>query len=60
MKKFSARPREKAAAEENSFLHDVLAGLSSKPKWMAAKHFYDAEGSRLFEPMIRIRRAESS
>src|SRR6185312_4996564 len=54
MKKFSAKPREKAAAEENSFLQDVLTGLSSKPKWMAAKHFYDAEGSRLFERIMRL------
>lgn len=54
MKKFSARPRERAAAEENSFLQDVLTGLSSKPKWMAAKHFYDAEGSRLFERIMQL------
>jgi dimethylhistidine N-methyltransferase len=54
MKKFSARPREKAAAEENSFLQDVLTGLSSKPKWMAAKHFYDAEGSKLFERIMQL------
>lgn len=54
MKKFSTKPREKAAAEENSFLQDVLTGLSSKPKWMAAKHFYDAEGSRLFERIMQL------
>ena len=54
MKKFSVKPREKAAAEENSFLRDVLTGLSSKPKWMAAKHFYDAEGSRLFERIMQL------
>jgi len=54
MKKFSARPREKAAAEENSFLQDVLTGLSSRPKWMAAKHFYDAEGSKLFERIMQL------
>jgi len=54
MKKFSTKPREKAAAEENSFLQDVLTGLSSRPKWMAAKHFYDAEGSKLFERIMQL------
>jgi dimethylhistidine N-methyltransferase len=54
MKKFSVKPRERAAAEENSFLQDVITGLSSKPKWMAAKHFYDAEGSKLFERIMQL------
>jgi ergothioneine biosynthesis protein EgtB len=32
-----------------SFLADVVAGLSRTPKSLPSKHFYDAEGSRLFE-----------
>lgn len=31
------------------FLADVLEGLSRSPKSLPSKHFYDAEGSRLFE-----------
>src|SRR5581483_1852003 len=53
MKKISVQPRTRAA-EENSFLNDVIAGLSARPKWMAAKHFYDAEGSRLFERIMSL------
>jgi dimethylhistidine N-methyltransferase len=54
MKKNSLQPRVPVAVEENSFLHDVIAGLSSRPKWMAAKHFYDTEGSRLFEKIMQL------
>lgn len=54
MKKNSLQPRVAIAAEENSFLQDVIAGLSSTPKWMAAKHFYDTEGSRLFEKIMQL------
>ena len=32
-----------------SFLADVVAGLYRTPKSLPSKHFYDAEGSRLFE-----------
>src|SRR5579885_563287 len=53
MKKISVQPRPEAD-EENSFLRDVITGLSAQPKWMAAKHFYDAEGSRLFERIMRL------
>src|SRR6185312_15818277 len=57
MKKISVKPRPQVAPGENvenSFLQDVLKGLSSTPKWMAAKHFYDAEGSRLFERIMQL------
>jgi dimethylhistidine N-methyltransferase len=54
MKKNSLQPRVPVAVEENSLVHDVIAGLSSAPKWMAAKHFYDTEGSRLFERIMQL------
>jgi dimethylhistidine N-methyltransferase len=57
MKKVFAKPRSQVAPDENaenSFLQDVLKGLSSTPKFMMAKHFYDAEGSRLFERIMSL------
>ena len=37
----------------DDILGDVLAGLSSTPKRLPSKYFYDAEGSRLFEQITR-------
>jgi dimethylhistidine N-methyltransferase len=54
MKKSALKKRPLAADEENPFLRDVLAGMSAQPKWMAAKHFYDAEGSRLFDEITKL------
>lgn len=57
MKTALARTRTiagKPHAETASFRQDVVAGLSSRPKWMSAKHFYDAEGSRLFEQIMKL------
>ena len=39
---------------ENSFLSEVIAGLSASPKTLSAKYFYDAEGSRLFEAICAL------
>jgi L-histidine Nalpha-methyltransferase len=33
---------------------DVLRGLSDTPKWLSAKLFYDAEGSRLFDAITEL------
>jgi dimethylhistidine N-methyltransferase len=33
----------------NTFAHDVLAGLTARPKILLPKYFYDELGSRLFE-----------
>ncbi len=54
MKRAVTKPRIEDAEPENAFLRDVIAGLSARPKWMAAKHFYDAEGSRLFERIMGL------
>jgi dimethylhistidine N-methyltransferase len=37
-----------------SFLEDVLAGLSSSPKTLPPKYFYDERGSRLFERICEL------
>ena len=34
--------------KQNTFAEDVLAGLTSTPKSLSSKYFYDDEGSRLF------------
>jgi len=38
-----------AAEDRSAFAEDLLAGLSATPKRIPPKHFYDPEGSRLFE-----------
>lgn len=36
------------------FRHDLIAGLTSKPKTVSPKWFYDEAGSRLFEDITRV------
>ena len=43
-----------ARAPAGSFLADVIAGLSSQPKRLSPKYFYDATGSELFEAITRL------
>lgn len=43
-----------AAVAADSFLDDVVAGLSLPQKALPPKYFYDAEGSRLFEAICRL------
>src|SRR6187551_1179119 len=40
--------------ELTQFAEDVLAGLSSTPKQLSSKYFYDDEGSRLFQEIMRL------
>src|SRR5215813_13425071 len=40
--------------EHETFLADVIAGLTDNPKRLGAKYFYDAEGSRLFEEITGL------
>ena len=44
----------RAAADHLEFLRDVVEGLSRRPKTLPCRHFYDAEGSRLFERIMRL------
>ncbi|MEI7560117.1 MAG: L-histidine N(alpha)-methyltransferase, partial [Actinomycetes bacterium] len=39
---------------ERSLPGDVLEGLTSSPKCIAPKHFYDARGSVLFEQITKL------
>ena len=38
----------------NSFAHDVDAGLSAVKKHLSSKYFYDDEGSRLFQKIMEL------
>lgn len=40
--------------EFTQFAADVLAGLSSSPKVLSSKYFYDDEGSRLFQEIMTL------
>lgn len=40
--------------ELTQFADDVLRGLSSTPKQLSSKYFYDDEGTRLFQEIMRL------
>jgi dimethylhistidine N-methyltransferase len=40
--------------ELTQFAEDVLAGLTSTPKALSSKYFYDDEGSRLFREIMKL------
>lgn len=40
--------------EFNQFADDVLRGLSATPKSLSSKYFYDDEGSRLFQEIMKL------
>ena len=39
---------------ENDFKSDVQKGLSSSPKFLSSKYFYDDKGSAIFEEIMRM------
>ena len=41
-------------SQPNTFADDVLRGLSSNPKFLSSKYFYDDEGSRLFQEIMKL------
>ncbi|MEO8071795.1 MAG: L-histidine N(alpha)-methyltransferase [Acidobacteriota bacterium] len=40
--------------KKDTFAEDVLIGLSSNPKYLSSKYFYDDEGSRLFQEIMKV------
>jgi L-histidine Nalpha-methyltransferase len=42
------------ATKHSTFAEDVLNGLSSEPKSLSSKYFYDDEGSRLFRKIMEL------
>jgi len=43
-----------SAIKQNTFADDVLRGLSAAPKFLSSKYFYDDEGSRLFQEIMKL------
>lgn len=46
--------RTSLSPELNQFAADVLAGLSASPKFLSSKYFYDDEGTRLFQEIMKL------
>ncbi len=42
----------KTQLKSTGFLHDVLNGLGSKPKYLESKYFYDAAGDKIFQQIM--------
>jgi L-histidine Nalpha-methyltransferase len=42
------------AIKQNTFAEDILEGLSGDPKSLSSKYFYDDEGSRLFQEIMKL------
>ncbi len=42
------------STETNTFASDVLTGLTSEPKELSSRYFYDDEGSRLFMEIMKL------
>lgn len=43
-----------SSPELTQFAEDVLRGLTSTPKTLSSKYFYDDEGSRLFQEIMKL------
>lgn len=42
------------AIKQSTFAKDIFKGLSSEPKFLSSKYFYDDEGSRLFQQIMDL------
>lgn len=40
--------------KQNTFADDIFEGLSANPKFLSSKYFYDDEGSRLFQRIMKL------
>ncbi len=40
--------------KQDTFAEDILEGLSESPKHLSSKYFYDDEGSRLFQEIMKL------
>ena len=52
--KLTKEDTESVAEVKEQFALDVLMGLSTSPKRISSKYFYDDEGTRLFEAIMRL------
>src|SRR5437764_11378386 len=49
-----AAPQPMSATESPDFLGDTIAGLSSDPRTLPCKYFYDARGAALFQKICEL------
>src|SRR5947207_1115099 len=49
-----ARVARQEPVSDTSFAHDVLAGLTARPKELSPKYFYDVAGAKLFEQITEL------
>jgi L-histidine Nalpha-methyltransferase len=47
-------PQQVSAPESSDFLEDVVAGLSSNPRALPCKYFYDERGAALFQKICEL------
>ena len=47
-------PPQVSAPESSDFLADVIAGLSSSPRMIPSKYFYDERGAALFQKICEL------
>jgi uncharacterized SAM-dependent methyltransferase len=47
-------PQQISAPESSDFLADVIAGLSSNPRTLPCKYFYDERGAALFQKICEL------
>jgi dimethylhistidine N-methyltransferase len=47
-------PQRLSTAESSDFLADVIAGLSSNPRTLPCKYFYDERGAALFQKICEL------
>src|SRR5260370_4853216 len=47
-------PPQVSAPESADFLADVIAGLSSNPRTIPSKYFYDERGAALFQKICEL------
>jgi dimethylhistidine N-methyltransferase len=47
-------PRQISTLESSDFLADVIAGLSSNPRTLPCKYFYDERGAALFQKICEL------
>ncbi len=40
--------------QKNSFLQDVVAGMTAEHKYLSSKYFYDEKGSKIFQEIMRM------
>lgn len=46
--------RDSTKQKQNNFAADIIEGLSKEPKTLSSKYFYDDEGTRLFQEIMKL------